>query len=83
MEIEFTRGCVCGSICIDGKEERNLTDKEREKVKKRICEWICREDEPLSTVLMLFAEHFHDEYKCDDEPCECCGDYVETYKWSI
>ena len=83
MNIELTKGCVYGSITIDDKEEINLSDKERAKIKEHICKWICREDVSLNELLRVLVSHYHDEYKCDDEPCECCGDYVETYKWNI
>lgn len=29
------------------------------------------------------TEHFYDDYNMDDEPCDCCGDYVETYTMEI
>ena len=83
MNIELTKGCIYGSLTIDNKEEINLLDKERAEIKKSICKWICREDVSLNELLRVLIEHYHDEYKCDDEPCECCGDYVETYKWNI
>jgi hypothetical protein len=29
------------------------------------------------------VEDFSDTYKCSDQPCECCGDYVETYTMEV
>lgn len=34
-------------------------------------------------ILREIVEGFPDTYKSSDEPCECCGDYVETYKMEV
>lgn len=83
MNLELTRGCMANSLTVDGVEEIHLTDEQRAEAKKRIAEWLLREDVSLNKILALVIEHFYDEYECDDEPCECCGDYVETYKLEI
>jgi len=34
----------------------------------------------------MFLQWFiktYGEYDCSDKPCECCGDYTETYKLDI
>ena len=36
----------------------------------------------LNNILQDLIEMFG-EYECDDEPCETCGDYVETHTWEI
>lgn len=83
MNLKLTRGCICDSLTVDGVEEIHLTDEQRAEAKKRIAEWLLREDVSLNELLVPVTEHFHDEYECDDEPCEYCGDYVETYKLEI
>lgn len=83
MEIELTKGCVYDGLTIDNKEVVTLTDKESAEIKESICKWICREDVSLYSLIRTLIIRYHDDYECDDEPCECCGDYVETYKWSI
>lgn len=34
-------------------------------------------------ILREMVEVFYDTYECSDEPCECCGDYVETYTMKV
>lgn len=80
MKILLTRGCIAGSLTIDGKEEIHLTDDERQKVLRHIFNHLKPED--LNYVLQDLVETFG-EYESDDEPCETCGDYVETYTWEI
>jgi hypothetical protein len=83
MDIELTRGCVYGHLTIDDKLEIEMTDEQRREIKKKICEWILNEETSLNTLLRALIDHYHDSYECDSEPCECCGDYVETYKWKL
>lgn len=80
MKILLTRGCIAGSLTIDGKEEIHLTDDERQKVLRHIFNHLKPED--LNYVLQDLVETFG-EYESDDEPCETCGDFVETYTWEI
>ena len=80
MKIQLTRGCIAGSLTIDGKEEIHLTDEQRQEVLQHIINHLKPED--LNYVLQDLAETFG-EYESDDEPCETCGDYVETYTWEI
>lgn len=83
MQIELTRGCISGSLTVDGTEEIHLTDEQRMEIKKRIGEWLCSSKISLNELLVLLAENFYDDYESDDEPCECCGDFAETYKLKI
>ena len=82
MEMEYTRGCMAWSLTADGTEEVDMTDEQRTAVKKKTCEWIMKEAD-LNEQMQLLIEHYSDEYVSDSEPCECCGDYVETYKRRI
>ena len=80
MIIKVVRGCICNSLSVDGKEEIDMTDEERQVVLKTIFEHLKAKD--LNYVLQDLVEAFGD-YECDDKPCETCGDYVETYTWEI
>lgn len=80
MTIIMVRGCICGSLSVDGKEDIDMTDEERQVVLKTIFEHFKPQD--LNYVLQDLVETFGD-YECDDRPCETCGDYVETYTWEI
>lgn len=80
MILRMVRGCICDSLSVDGKEEIDLTDEERQEVLKKIFEHLKPQD--LNNILQDLIEMFG-EYECDDEPCETCRDYVETYAWEI
>ena len=80
MKIQMTRGCIANSLTVDGEEEINLSDNERQEVLRHIFEHLKAQD--LNYVLQDLIETFG-EYESDDEPCETCGDYVETYTWEI
>ena len=80
MILRMVRGCIHDSLSVDGKEEIKLTDEERLVVLRKIFEHFKPED--LNYVLQDLVQTFG-EYECNDEPCETCGDYVETYTWKI
>lgn len=72
----MTRGCICDSLTVDDVEEINLDNDRRKEVIKKIFDNMKPED--LNYLLQWYIEEFG-EYESDDEPCECCGDYVERY----
>lgn len=80
MKLKMQRGCICDSLTVDGTEEINLNDEQRKEVIKKIFESI--EPKDLNYLLQWYLPTFGD-YDCDDEPCECCGDYVEYYNIEI
>ena len=80
MIIQMTRGCIANSLTVDGKEEIDLSDNERQEVLRHIFDHLKAPD--LNYVLQDLVETF-EEYESDDEPCETCGDYVETYTWEV
>ena len=80
MTIRMVRGCIHDSLRVDGKDEIDLTDEERQVVLKKIFEYI--KPEHFNNVLQELVQIFG-EYECDDEPCGTCGDYVETYTWEL
>lgn len=80
MILRMVRGCIHDSLRVDGKEEIDLTDDERMEVLRKIFDQLKPQD--LNNVLQDLIEMFGD-YECDDEPCETCGDFVETYTWEI
>lgn len=80
MRLQLQRGCICGALTVDGKQEIDLTDEERQAVLDKIHETLKPDD--LNYVLQALITEFG-EYVSDDEPCECCGDYVEQYTWDL
>lgn len=89
MKIELTEGCICDSFEVDGKP---IMDCNESKLKyllvlatQKIC---CKEFTPdqkvyAENILREMVVGFPDTYKCSDEPCECCGDYIDTYTMEI
>lgn len=76
MRIEYTNGCTCFSLKIDGKE---TVDMDKEDVKKAIIKLIEKEDD-------LGALQQHLEYLVEDlgewtslGTCEECGDSIEKF----
>ena len=80
MELKKTIGCVAFSLSVDGVEEINLTDEERQEVLNKIFNKLKPDD--LNYVLQALIPIFG-EYESDGIPCECCGDIVEEYTWKI
>lgn len=37
----------------------------------------------LQEAIRVLVENFSDKYESSDEPCECCGDWVETYYMEV
>lgn len=78
MILHNVSGCTAFSLNIDGKEEIDMTDKERMQVIDKIYEWMKRHPELLNNILQDLSSL--GEYNViSDEPCECCGDIVYEY----
>lgn len=82
MNLQLVRRCVCDSLTVDGKEEINLTDTERQEAMNKIADWLKQNLDELNYLLQWFIVQYG-EYTSIDEPCECCGDYIETYNSEI
>ena len=80
MILKMVRGCMADSLTVDDKEEMVLTNGERKDVLKRIFDRLEAKD--LNEVLQVLIERFGD-CETDDQPCETCGDYVDTYTWEV
>jgi hypothetical protein len=83
MKIEITNGCMAYDFEIDGKSIHDCTINELKDaltkansyaVNKANDESVC----DLQTAIRNLVELFGD-CECDGIPCECCGDFVETY----
>ncbi len=80
MILKMIRGCIAASLTVDGKEEMDLTDGERKEVLKRIFEHLAPKD--LNEVMQVLIERFG-VCETDEQLCETCGDYVDTYTWLV
>ena len=88
MKLELTQGCICDSFTADGKPLVDLDGIDLkvilvEAVNKIVIKKINEEDKSgLQRIIQDIVETFYDTYEAS-EPCECCGDYVETYTLTI
>lgn len=84
MKIILQQGCICDSLNIDGIEEVSMTNIQRKGYFDEIVDHL-KDLTPnneyvwFNTFLQWFCENYG-EYSCDDEPCECCGDYVVKHE---
>lgn len=76
MKLEYTEGCVCTSLTVDGVEtvDMNIND-----LKKVICKLVERETDVAELQdLWMSLMQSQGEYK-DLGHCECCGDWITNY----
>lgn len=80
MKLEYTTGCICDSLTIDGVE---TVDMKVEDLQRIICKIINKEEDiaTLQQVLINLIET-NGEYK-DLGHCECCGDYISKYTLEV
>lgn len=83
LRLSYTTGCMANSLTVDDVEEVHLTPEKRCEVWKRLCCWLARKDGEQLNKLLRFILQEYGTYTSDDEPCECCGDWVETYELAI
>jgi hypothetical protein len=76
MKLEYTEGCVCGSLTVDDEEEYSMTDERRTEVLEAVKRKLGPRD--LNHLLVYLATEYGD-YESDGIPCECCGDIVCTW----
>ena len=83
MKIEITDGCVCAGMDIDGIPISEMSEDQRHEVRKALCEYIMKDETISLFELAKFAcANADSEYSYSD-PCECCGDCIETWKIEI
>lgn len=76
MEINYTSGCICDSLTIDGKESADLSPKDAiVKALEKIDDMATLQD-----ILTTVAET--GEYE-DLGHCEQCGDWITSYTLEI
>lgn len=84
MQILMQRGYINDCLEIDNISEIDMTEEQRNDYFNKIIKELPELD-PYCWFNM-FLQWFiltYGEYDCSDEPCECCGDYTETYKLDI
>lgn len=87
MKIEIVEGCIGDSFEIDGKNILDCTLEELKDALDKVTKYaLSIADESkmyaLQEAIRTLTEDFG-EYESPDEPCECCGDFIETYTLEI
>lgn len=79
MKLELTKGCVCTGISVDNTPIKLLTPQERIELRQKLCKYILEkhDDFSLFDITEFILDRNYDTYEIS-EPCECCGDCVET-----
>lgn len=83
MKVEVIDGCVCTGMYVDGTSISEMNKDQRHEVRKALCEYIMK-DETISLFgLALFVCANADSEYSYSGPCECCGEYINTWKMEI
>ena len=85
MKIVYQYGCIHDFLGIDEKREVDMTDEERKEYFFKILDQIKKlgpatDQGWFNYFLQWFCQNYG-EYECDDKPCECCGDYTQS--WTV
>lgn len=81
MKVNWTRGCVTTCLSVDGKNYDDYTEQEKAELRQNVITWLSKNEDkvPTEDLLELILE-MAGEYECSDEPCECCGDFIDSYE---
>ena len=84
MKIEVINGCVCTGMYIDGTSISEMSKEQRHEVRKTLCEYILNHEDEidlfrLGAIVVSIADS---EYSYSG-PCECCDEYINTWKMEI
>lgn len=84
MKLEYVSGCTANSLTVNGTEEIDLTPEQRKEAWKKLCLWLAEKDgSDLNNFLQYILETYGEYKSLSDEPCECCGDWVNSYSLTI
>lgn len=89
MKIQLTTGCVCDAFTADGKPVIDMPAEELKSLFRAVTDKVLSRDltegdlSDLTRILSDFVELFCDIREHSDEPCEDCGDWVETYEMEV
>lgn len=80
MKLEYTDGCVCTSLTVDGKE---TVDMSKEDLKEVICKLLDKESD-LGVLQDIWRDLVMSQGEFEDlGHCEECGDYITRYTLEI
>ncbi len=77
MLIEYTEGCTCDGLNVDGENFHNLSDEQKIEVRNKLCDWYKERelpDDDLFDFIVWVTSRYGD---CEFQyHCEQCGDSV-------
>lgn len=80
MKLEYTDGCICTSLTVDGKE---TVDMSKEELKEVICKLLDKESD-LGVLQDIWRDLVTSQGEFEDlGHCEECGDYITRYTLEI
>lgn len=80
MKLEYTDGCVCTSLTVDGVETSNMKIEDLQDV---ICKLVKRETD-ISELQQLWMSLMESQGEFKDlGHCDQCGDWIENYTLEI
>lgn len=80
MKLEYTDGCICTSLTVDGKE---TIDMSKEEFKEVICKLLDKESD-LGVLQDIWRNLVTSQGEVEDlGHCEECGDYITRYTLEI
>lgn len=84
MKINWTRGCINDNLVINEKKYSDYNDKDKIILRQIILNWLVQKEDviPTKDIIELILE-MAGKYECSDEPCECCGDFIDSYEMEI
>lgn len=82
-KLEYTEGCICYGLSIDGKDPEDMPVEKLREIAHKIVDSIGEDKSKLVSLLINMVQDYCDDYESTDEPCECCGDFICTYKLQV
>ena len=79
MNIVKQEGCMAWCLDADGKPIRDMDEAQKLEILSKLVKLYNIETEELIDYIV----RAYGDYSCSDRPCECCGDYIETWKSEI
>jgi hypothetical protein len=89
MKLELTKGCIYDSFEVNGNPIKDCDESQLKQMLTLATQKICsKEFAPhhryfARVILRKMVKHFHDTLEYSYEPCECCGNNIETYTMEV
>ena len=80
MKIEYTEGCICYGLDVDGKPFHELGEVSKVDILHSVINVLSCEYDPQSILIDLLSQYGEYEYHYT---CEDCGDSVTSYTLEI